>query len=249
MTRPTIIAGNWKMYKTIAQSQEYIRHLIPLIKDVKKIVYLAVPFTSLQACAEVARGSAIVVGAQNISEYNEGAYTGEVSVEMVKDAGAKFVIVGHSERRKHFHEDDAAVNKKVKKVFEHGLQPIMCIGETLEMREKGETEQVLKQQLLAGLSEVSGEQLMKTIVAYEPVWAIGTGRNATPQIAEETQKFCRHVIAEKWGRSVAESVVIQYGGSVKPDNAQELLRQPDIDGLLVGGASLSAQSFSEIIKG
>lgn len=249
MSRPTVIAGNWKMFKTIAESQEYIRELIPLIAGVNELVYLAVPFTALRASVEAAKGSLIAIGAQNVSEHASGAYTGEISIEMVKEAGARFVIVGHSERRKLYHEDDAVVNKKVKKVIEHGLQPIICIGETLEMRESGETEQVLRRQLLAGLEGVSREHVAELIVAYEPVWAIGTGKNATAQMAEDTQKFCRQVIADKWGGGVAERVVIQYGGSVKPDNAQELLRQPDIDGLLVGGASLSAQSFSQIIRG
>lgn len=249
MTRATVIAGNWKMYKTIAESRDYIEQLKPLVKDVKKLIYLAVPFTALHASADAAKGSNIVIGAQNVSEHAQGAYTGEIDVEMIKEAGAKFVIIGHSERRKHYHEDDATVNKKVKKVLEQGLQPMMCIGETLEMREKGETEEVLQQQLLRGLEGISGKHVGDLIVAYEPVWAIGSGKHATPEIAENTQRFCRGVIAEKWGKAVADKLIILYGGSVKPDNAQEILKQPDIDGLLVGGASLSAQSFSQIIEG
>lgn len=249
MSRATVIAGNWKMYKTIAETQRYIEELKPLIKGVKNLVYLAVPFTALHAASEAAKGSSIVIGAQNASEHAEGAYTGEIAVDMVKEAGAKFVIIGHSERRKFFHEDDATANKKVKKVLEKGLQPIMCIGETLEMRENGETEEVLQRQLLHGLEGISGTHLAGMIVAYEPVWAIGSGKHATPHIAEETQRFCRGVIEKKWGKAVADKLIILYGGSVKPENAQELLKQPDIDGLLVGGASLSAQTFSQIIEG
>jgi len=249
MTRSTLIVGNWKMYKTLAESREYIAHLKPLVKDVKSLVYLAVPFTALHASAEAAKGSKIVIGAQNVSEHAQGAYTGEIAVEMVKEAGAQFVIIGHSERRKYFHEDDAIVNRKVKKVLEQGLQPIMCIGETLEMREKGEAEKVLQHQLLHGLEGVSVSHVAGLIVAYEPIWAIGTGKQATPEIAENTQRFCRGIIAEKWGKAVADKLIILYGGSVKPENAQEILKQPDIDGLLVGGASLSAQSFSQIIEG
>lgn len=249
MTRSTVIAGNWKMYKTIAEAREYIDELKPLVKHVKNLIYLAVPFTALHESSEAAKGSKIVIGAQNVSEHAEGAYTGEIAVQMVKEAGAKFVIIGHSERRKFFHEDDSTVNRKVKKVLEQGLQPVMCIGETLEMREKGETEHVLQRQLLHGLEGISGAHVAEMIVAYEPVWAIGSGKHATPKMAEDAQRFCRGVVEEKWGKAVADKLVILYGGSVKPDNAQEILKQPDIDGLLVGGASLSAQSFSQIIEG
>lgn len=249
MARPTVIAGNWKMFKTIAESQEYIKELIPLVKDVKSLVYLAVPFTALRASAEAAKGSKIVIGAQNVSEHAEGAFTGEVAIDMVKEAGARFVIAGHSERRKLFHEDDATVNRKVKKIIEQGLQSIVCIGESLEAREGGQAEQVLRQQLLRSLEGISRNHIAEMIIAYEPIWAIGTGKHASAAQAEDTQKFCRGVIAEKWGSEAAEKVVIQYGGSVKPDNAQEFLKEPDIDGLLVGGASLSVQSFIEIIKG
>jgi triosephosphate isomerase (TIM) len=247
--RPTIIAGNWKMYKTIGETVAYIHQFIPLVKDVAPLVYLAVPFTAIRAASDAAKGTNIVIGAQDVNEHAEGAFTGEISCGMLKEAGAQFVIVGHSERRQIYHESDAMVNKKLRAVYASGLQPILCVGETLQMREAGVTEFVLQTQVTHSLDGFSSGQVARTIIAYEPVWAIGTNKHATPEIAEKAHRFIREVISETWDAETAARVVIQYGGSVKPENAPKLLLEPDIDGLLVGGASLSAVTFSQIIKG
>ena len=248
-SRPTVIVGNWKMYKTVEESLTFLRELAPLIANASNRVYLAVPFTAIKPMAEEAKKiSQIVIGAQNMSDVSEGAFTGEISAFMLKDVGAQFVILGHSERRKIFHEDNAFINKKVKKALEEKIQPILCIGETLEERESKKTEDVLKSQILECLLDVSADQLDGLLLAYEPVWAIGTSLPATPEIAEEVHQLCRRVVSEKWGADVAEKIVILYGGSVKPNNAGVLLSQADIDGLLVGGASLSSTSFSQIVN-
>ncbi len=250
-SRPTVIAGNWKMYKTIDEAKTFVESLAPLIGKSQATVYLAVPFTALAPTAQLVkkREAPLLIGAQNMNDASEGAFTGEIAARMLIDAGARFVILGHSERRQLFHESSPFINKKVKRALQEGIQPIVCIGETLHQREEGETETVLKEQLLSSLEGVSAEDLSRLIVAYEPIWAIGTGKVARPKDAESAHAFIRGVVAENWGKERAEQLVIQYGGSVKPENASELLAQSNVDGLLVGGASLSAESFSNIING
>jgi triosephosphate isomerase len=249
-SRPTIIAGNWKMYKTIEEAKSFVESLAPLIKKSQAAVYLAVPFTAIYPTVQYVRElkTSITVGAQNMNDASQGAFTGEVAGKMLKEAGTQFVILGHSERRALFHEDDALVNRKVKRALAEGLQPLLCIGETLEQREHGRIEEVLRRELELGLQGLLADDLSKVVIAYEPVWAIGTGKVATPEDVQEAHQFCRTVIREIWGHEVAEQVVIQYGGSVKPDNAAALIALADVDGFLVGGASLLSSDFSQIIN-
>jgi triosephosphate isomerase len=248
--RPKVIAGNWKMYKDVRESAELIQGIkSKLALDSEKIqVVLCPPFTSLAAAQSLLQGSSILLGAQNMYFEAEGAYTGEVSANMLKSAGCTHVIVGHSERRQHFGETNELVNKKVKKALESGLIPIICVGETLEEREKGITDQIVSTQVKSVLRDILSTEVVRCIIAYEPVWAIGTGKNATPEQAEEVHKLVRKIIGQLHSWTIAEQVVIQYGGSVKPENADALLRQPNIDGALVGGASLKAQSFVQIVQ-
>jgi triosephosphate isomerase (TIM) len=245
MERDVIIAGNWKMYKTIEEAKSFIEELAPLVKEAKAKVCLGVPFTAIHASADLAKDTNISVGAQNMHDATEGAFTGEIAASMLKSAGASFVILGHSERRHIFGETNSFINKKIKKALEEGLQPILCIGETLEERENNQTEDVLKTQILESLEGV--EVFENLVLAYEPVWAIGTGKTATPEMAQQAHVFCRDLIAEKWGREVADKLPILYGGSVKPENAKELMSCKDIDGGLVGGAALKAENFSKIV--
>lgn len=246
--RPVIIAGNWKMYKTIEDAVAFIEELKPLIKNSAAKIYLAAPFTAIKSVVDAAKESHLVIGAQNMNDASEGAFTGEIAGKMLKDAGAKFVILGHSERRRLFHETNSLINKKVKRALSDGLQVILCVGETKEEREAEKTHEVLTTQLEEGLSGITSEQAEQIILAYEPVWAIGAIQSASADTAQEAQAFCRKIVSEKWSEKAAEQMVIQYGGSVKPENAKEFLDQPDIDGLLVGGASLSVQDFSKIIN-
>lgn len=246
--RPVVIAGNWKMHKTILEATTYVEELAPLVKNSPARIYLAVPFTMIKPVSDIAKETNIIIGAQNMNDASEGAFTGEISGKMLKDAGAKFVIIGHSERRRFFNETNSLINKKVKRALLDGLQVILCIGETREERDAGKTHEILKTQLEQGLEGVAAEKLEHSIIAYEPVWAIGATQPASSQEAEDAQAFCRQLINEKWGESAAAHVVIQYGGSVKADNAKEFLDQPNIDGLLIGGASLSVQEFSKIIS-
>ena len=206
------------------------------------------PYLAIPAVQAVLKETPIRVGAQNLFWENEGAYTGEISAPMLVDAGCTYVIIGHSERRQYFHETDETINRKIKKALEFRLKPIFCIGETLEQREAGQTFTVLKNQLDGGLQDIAASAMQNIIIAYEPVWAIGTGRNATPEQAQEAHQFIRSTLAEKFGRPIADELRIQYGGSVKPENAEALLSQPDVDGALVGGASLKADSFAKIIE-
>lgn len=239
-----IIVGNWKMYKTRSEAQQFIRTLASLIGPAPSArVFIAVPFTAIQAASEAAKGTPIVIGAQNMHDEEEGAFTGEISVNMLQDAGARFVILGHSERRQLFHEDDAFIHRKLKRALKHKLNPILCVGETQEQRERGKTREVLLRQLEEGLKGLKGEELHALTIAYEPVWAIGTGKTATPQIAQEAHAICREILKAK----NADKTAILYGGSVKPENAQDLLDEPDINGALVGGASLNVQTFAQII--
>lgn len=246
--RPTIIAGNWKMHKTIEEGKQFLSELIESVREVGHQVYLAVPFTAIQPLSELASNSNIVIGAQNMNDASEGAFTGEIAGRMLTEAGARFVLLGHSERRYIFGEGSGFVNRKVKRAFADRLQPIVCVGETKHEREQGIAEEVLKNQLLNSLEGLTSEQMESAIVAYEPVWAIGTGLTATSKEAEEMHHFCRRLIAEKWGEATAEKVPILYGGSVKPENTRELLKQPNIDGVLVGGASLGFESFLQIVN-
>lgn len=246
--RPVVIAGNWKMYKTIEEAVKFVNDLAPLVKDSSVRVLLAVPFTAIQATAEAAKETNIVIGAQNLNDASEGAFTGEIAARMLKDAGAKFVIVGHSERRRIFKETNDFINKKVKRALADGLEAILCIGETKQEREEHKTAEVLETQISQCLEGLSSDRFSSLMLAYEPVWAIGTDLAATPEMAQNEQAFCRGIIAKKWGPEVAEKLVIQYGGSAKPENAKSLLDQPDIDGLLVGGASLSAETFGKIVN-
>ena len=247
VNRPVIIAGNWKMYKTSETALDFIQELIPLVKDAG-LVYLAVPFTMIKPLANKVKDTNIHIGAQNMHDATEGAFTGEIAADMLKEAGAQFVIVGHSERRRLFKEDNAFINKKIKSAFQEQLQPLLCIGESLEDREAENTEAILATQLGECLADIQPEKIASLIIAYEPVWAIGTDHSATPQVAQESHSLIRQFIAKTWGESIAEQARILYGGSVKPENAKELLEQPDIDGLLVGGASLSVDSFSKIVN-
>ena len=250
MTRRPIVAGNWKMNKTVSEAVDLVRALSPLVGDVhgKVDVVVAPPFTALHAVHRVLEDSHIALAGQNCHWEPAGAFTGEVSAPMLKEAGCRFVIVGHSERRQYFGETDELVNRRARAAMEVGLMPIVCIGETLQEREAGETFRVVARQLRGGLARFSAHDLAHLVLAYEPVWAIGTGRNATADQAQEVHGFLREQLVELFGRPAADGVRIQYGGSVKPDNARELLGRPDVDGALVGGASLKAADFAAIVK-
>jgi len=247
-TRPIIIAGNWKMHKSIDEARHFIRELIPLISGTSNLVYLATPCTLIQAAVTESAESSIIIGAQNMHDSKAGAYTGEISSSMLKDVGAKFVLIGHSERRHIFGEKNDFINRKVVRAFSEDLQPILCVGETDRERDLGLAQKVLENQLQEGLNDVSKELLPRLILAYEPVWAIGTGKTATPEQAQEMHACCRKFLAKKWGEKIATQVAILYGGSVKPENVFALLQQTDIDGVLAGGASLDVESFSRLIN-
>ena len=250
MGRKVIIAGNWKMNKTAAEGAALVEALKPLVADVSPDVAEIVvcpPFTTIAAAAAAARGSAVKVGAQNIHWAENGAFTGEISGAMLNELGVEYVIIGHSERRQYFGETDATVNARIKAALKAGLKPIVCVGELLEDREAGNTEKVIGTQLAGGLAGLTGEDMKKIVIAYEPVWAIGTGRTATPEVAELTHNFIRCTLNDMFGREIGEGVRIQYGGSMKPENAAELVARPNIDGGLIGGAALKAESFSALI--
>lgn len=247
--RPYVIIGNWKMHKTIDEARTFVQNLLSSFQPQEtKIAGLAVPFTAIHPLAEEVKGKALLIGAQNMNDASEGAFTGEIAGSMLKDAGAQFVLLGHSERRHLFGENDAFINRKVKRAVEVGLQPILCIGETKAEYEANETHAVIERQLTEGLKDLQPQQLQRLIIAYEPVWAIGNGHSASPEVAQKAQHFCRQVLAKILTEELAQQIVIQYGGSVNPSNAHELLAQPDIDGLLIGGASLSLESFLQIVN-
>jgi triosephosphate isomerase len=246
--RTPIIAANWKMYKTVAETVKYVKEFRGIVKDVADVeIVLAPPFTALHAAAEAARNSNIVIAAQDTYWEREGAFTGEVSASMIGEAGAEYVIVGHSERRTLFGETDATVNRKAVAAFAAGITPIVCIGETLDQRQRNETLEVLDRQITSGLDGLSGEQLALLVIAYEPVWAIGTGQHATPAQAAEAHGHIRQRLRQWFGNDAAEHCHVIYGGSVKVDNIKELAGQPDVDGALVGGASLDIRGFFEIV--
>lgn len=248
--RKPIIAANWKLNKGPSDTEDFIKNFESRLGDLPKGVDIVVapPFVSLPKATELLAQSRVRVSAQNMSEKDNGAYTGEVSAFMLKEIFVNYVILGHSERRSIYGEGDALINEKILKAHELELKPIFCIGETLEEREAGKLEEVLRTQITGGLQDVSEKQMLDTVIAYEPVWAIGTGVTASPKEAQDAHEFVRSVITDLYGVSVSEKVRIQYGGSVKPDNAAELLNQKDIDGALVGGASLEPGSFAELIR-
>jgi triosephosphate isomerase len=249
MAREKIVAGNWKMYKTGAQAAEFIRSLAEKIGETEVAVYIAPPFTAIEEAARAAEGTSIVVGAQNMHNASEGAFTGEVAAVMLKAAGARFVLIGHSERRHIFGESAKGCGDKVKKAIGEGLRPILCVGETLAERDEGKMREVLHEQLTGGLEGFKSLKDAKgLVIAYEPVWAIGTGVTAAPEQAQEAHEMVRAIIDEILGEGAGGKISILYGGSVKASNAAELMGQADIDGLLVGGASLDAEGFAEIVK-
>jgi triosephosphate isomerase len=246
--RIPFIAGNWKMFKTVHESVVFAKELRSLVKDVAAVeIVLAPPFTAIHAVAEATRNTNIGVAAQNLYWEREGAFTGEISPAMIVEAGAAYAIVGHSERRRLFGETDATVNRKTMAAFLAGLTPIVCVGETLEERERGEMLAVLDRQIKDGLDRLTAEQVAELIIAYEPVWAIGTGRNATAAQAGEAHAHVRGRLRQWFGADAAEHCHVIYGGSVKPDNIRELIAEPDVDGALVGGASLDVTSFADIV--
>ena len=248
--RPTIIAGNWKMFKDVNESSELLGALTKALTfDLKHVkVVVCPPFTSLAVAQHLLTGTPIALGAQNMYAEEEGAFTGEISPRMLKAVGCTYVIVGHSERRQYFGETNEGVNRKVRKALVAGLTPIACVGETLDEREQGVTIQIVTTQVKALFKDIPAGDVSKVVIAYEPVWAIGTGKTATPMQAQEVHALIRGLVAGLFSTDVASQVVIQYGGSVKPDNAVDLLGQPDIDGALVGGACLKAETFVPIIR-
>lgn len=241
-----IIVGNWKMYKTAQEAVSFVKELLPLLKSAD-VPYLAVPFTAIHEVVEASE-SKVIVGAQNMNDAQEGAFTGEIAAKMLLDIGAKFVILGHSERRHYFHEDNGFINRKVKRALMDGLQPILCIGETQIEREEEKTNEVIQKELLECLAGLNNEEAAKIILSYEPIWAIGTNLSATTEQAQEVHAMCRKWLEEKFTSEVAHKIPILYGGSVTPKNAKELMSQPDVDGVLVGGASLNPVMFSQIIN-
>ena len=246
--RQPIIAGNWKMYKTVSEAVKYVKEFRALVKDAEGVeIVLAPPFTALHAVAEAARNSNVGIASQDLYWEREGAFTGAVSAQMVREAGAEYAIIGHSERRTLFGETDASVNRKTAAALAVGLTPIVCIGETLDQRERSETFAVLDRQIKDGLDGITAEQMTHLVLAYEPVWAIGTGRHATPEQAAEAHGHIRSRLRQWFGTNAADLCHILYGGSVKADNIADLVTQPDVDGALVGGASLDVRGFTDIV--
>ena len=246
--RKKVIAGNWKMNKLPNEAIAFIEELTPLVKNTENEVILCVPYTDLFYSLLIAQNTNIKIGAQNMHWEEKGAYTGEVSAEMLKSIGVEYVIIGHSERREYFAETDETVNKKLKKALKVGLKPIVCVGETLMQRENGKTIEVITSQTRLALEGLSKEEVEQTIIAYEPIWAIGTGKTATAEDANSAIHEIRNEISKIYGQNIANGVIIQYGGSVKGTNAKELFNMPDIDGGLIGGASLDAVEFSNIVN-
>lgn len=248
--RKPIIAANWKMHKTNGEVRDFVHQAGGLLAREDMDVVLCAPFTALAALKEAlgSQDRPVAIGAQNMHYEDAGAFTGEISPLMLKDLGVEYVILGHSERRTYFHEDDGLIRKKVAAAFRHGLVPILCVGESLEEREAGQTREVVKRQTVAALEGLSAEEAGKAVIAYEPVWAIGTGKTASPEDANEVIAFIRSVVAGLIGQEAAGKVRIQYGGSVKPENIADFMAQPDIDGALVGGASLNPDSFVQLVE-
>jgi len=243
-----VIAGNWKMNMLPNEAIKYIEEFAPLVKNTEHEVVLCVPYTDLFYALLTAQGTNIKIGAQNMHWEEAGAYTGEISAKMLKCIGVEYVILGHSERRQHFGETDSLVNKKIKLALENGLKPIVCIGETLKQKEAGKTIEVITNQVKTVLEDLTEEQVTNTIIAYEPIWAIGTGKTAMPEEANNCIKAIRDKITKIYGQTAANRVIIQYGGSIKASNAKELFTMSDIDGGLIGGASLNSDEFSKIVN-
>lgn len=246
--RKPIIAGNWKMNKTAAECRELVTALAPKVKDAKCDVVICVPFTDIALAAELVKGTNIAVGAQNIAWADSGAFTGEISAAMLKEAGATYVIIGHSERRQYFGETDKTVNARLVQALKNGFMPIVCVGELLAERENGETEKVCRTQVVGAFEGISAADAAKVVIAYEPVWAIGTGKTATDEQADETIGYIRSVVKELYGAAVADGMRIQYGGSMNAKNVAGLMAQPEIDGGLIGGASLKPDDFAIIVN-
>ncbi len=248
--RKPVIAGNWKLNNLIGEAEALVDELRPLVADVDDVdIVVCPPYTSLAAVRSRIEGSNLALGAQNVYHETSGAYTGEVSSRMLVDAGCTYAIIGHSERRQCFGETDAGVNKKIRAALAEGLRVMMCVGETLEEREAGRMEEIVEREVADGLVDMSVEDMADVVIAYEPIWAIGTGRTAAPEQANEAHGFIRDLMSKQFDVECAENAIIQYGGSVKPDNVAELMAQPHVDGALVGGASLVAAGFAEIVRG
>lgn len=248
MPKKLFAVGNWKMYKTAREAADFIEELVPLVEASEVKVYISVPYTSIHPATQYAKGTNIVVGAQNMNDAREGAFTGEIASLMVKEAGASFVLLGHSERRWIFNESNEFIHKKVMRALQDDIQPILCIGESAEEHKNGDTQQVLEEQILSALDGISKEEASDLILAYEPVWAIGTGKTPTPTQIQDVHAFCREILVDVFDKKKSGSIPILYGGSVKPENVASITNQKDVDGVLVGGASLDAQSFAQIIK-
>ena len=246
--RKPIIAGNWKMNKTPAEAEELVKALVPLVADAEAEVVVCPPFVCLDAVGKVIKGTNIKLGAQNVHFEKSGAFTGEISADMLLAMGVEYVIIGHSERRQYFGETDCTVNKRARAALAAGLKPIICVGESLAERENGITDELVGMQTKLALKEIEAEQLEQLVIAYEPIWAIGTGKTATAQEANATIGAIRRAIAQVYGEEAAQKVRIQYGGSMNPKNASELMAQSEIDGGLIGGASLKAEDFSKVVK-
>ncbi len=247
--RKPIIAGNWKMNNTIAETEKLVTELIPMVADAKADVVICVPYTSIAKAVELTKGTNIHVGAENVHWAEKGAFTGEISANMLVELGVEYVVIGHSERRQYFGETDQTVNMRTKAALAHGLKPIICVGETLEEREGNLTEEVVVRQTVEAFKDIDANELANIVIAYEPVWAIGTGKTATSEQANDTIKIIRDTMAKLYGDKTAEEVVrIQYGGSMNPANVKELMAMPEIDGGLIGGASLVAEKFSQVVN-
>ncbi|HSX37291.1 MAG TPA: triose-phosphate isomerase [Chlamydiales bacterium] len=245
--KPYLI-GNWKMYKTAREAVDFIETFVPLVAGYQVNFFLAVPFTSIASAAHIAKNTALLIGAQNMHESREGAFTGEIASLMLKEAGAAFVLIGHCERRALCGETDETVRKKIIRALADDLLPILCIGESWDEKESGDTEKVLKKQIISALHGIQSQDAKKILLSYEPVWAIGTGKSATPGIAQKAHAFIRSELTSLFGSQTASQIPILYGGSVNPGNAKELIDEPDINGLLVGGASLDPEIFAQIAK-
>lgn len=247
--RTPIIAGNWKMFKTAGEAVSFVNEVKGKAEIAGVESVICAPFTALPALAEAVKGTSLKIGAQNMHWEESGAYTGEISGPMLQDLGVHYVIIGHSERRAYFAETDETVNKKVHAAFKYGITPIICVGEKLEEREAGQTKEVCRVQTEAALQGLSAEQAAQAVIAYEPIWAIGTGKSSTAEDANEVISYIRERVAAVFGQETADKIRIQYGGSVKPNNIREFMQQPDIDGALVGGASLKAASYIQLVEG
>ncbi len=246
--RKKVIAGNWKMNKNPEEAKQFMEEFVPLVKDTENEVIICVPFIDLKCLAKHFKDTNVKIGAENMHWEESGAYTGEISGSMLKSIGVEYVIIGHSERRQYFLETDETVNKKIKAAFRNNLKPIVCVGESLEQREEGKTKEVITNQTRLALDGLTNEQVENTIIAYEPIWAIGTGKTATSEDANNSIKEIRDEICKIYGQNIAKRVIIQYGGSVKSENAKELFNTSDIDGALVGGASLKPEEFAKIVN-